>query len=319
MSLVRKHPIAVVIPSLCITMLGMTVFAQEAKFQQSSGENGLVCMEAENYSIIRESATDTYWEFVEEPLDFAGTGAMQALPAGQEVHKVLENAQSDAPVLRYAVNFVRTDSLYVWGRSSHVDGYDDSVWFGLDELIDGTQPLSYTTAEQTYANEWYWISYLMDGTNRAVLHVPSTGVHMFEIYMREPSYRIDKIVLTTNPDYNPGESDPMGPAETLVDTEVQSVENGPQEFQLAQNYPNPFNPSTMIEFTLAHKTTVHLNVYNTLGYKIKTLLSETREAGRHSISWDATANDGSQIGAGIYYYSMQADGVHQVCKMLYIK
>ncbi|MBN1561271.1 hypothetical protein JW998_13545, partial [candidate division KSB1 bacterium] len=129
----------------------------------------------------------------------------------------------------------------------------------------------------------------------------------------------DKIVLTTNPDYYPGDSDPTGPAETLVDTEVRSSENVPLEFNLAQNYPNPFNPSTMIEFTLARKTTVHLDIHNLLGLKIKTLLSETREAGRYSISWDATADDGSPVGAGIYYCSMQADDVHQVRKMLYMK
>ena len=304
---------------IILILIAFTVFAQEAKFQQMSDENGLVCMEAENYSGMRESATDTWWEFVEEPLDFSGTGAMQALPAGQEEHKDIANAQSDAPVLEYAVNFVSTDPVYVWARASHVDGYDDSVWFGLDELIEGTDPLSYATDEQSYANEWYWIRYLMSG-GRAIMQVPSTGVHVFELYMREPSFRVDKIVLTTSEDYLPDDEDTFGPPETLVDTEVNLFEDAsPQKFNLAQNYPNPFNPATMIEFSVPQKSSVTINIYNTLGDKIKTLLSRTMNAGTHSVVWDATDDSNLTVAAGIYYYSIQADEFYEVRKMLYIK
>ena len=51
---------------------------------------------------------------------------------------------------------------------------------------------------------------------KAVLNIESVGVHTFELYMREPSYKVDKIVLTTNADYIPDEDDEHGPAETLA-------------------------------------------------------------------------------------------------------
>ena len=76
MSNATKYRIAFILLPLVVIIFHINVIAQEAKFQQSSEDDGLVCMEAENYSIIKESATDTYWEFVEELLDFSGIGAM---------------------------------------------------------------------------------------------------------------------------------------------------------------------------------------------------------------------------------------------------
>jgi hypothetical protein len=286
---------------LSIFMFYNNINAQEAKFQQSSGDDGLVCMEAEHNSGMRESAVNSYWELTEDPADFSGTGAYQAFPAGFNDHKVITNAQTDAPVLKYAVNFVKTEPLYVWARSSHVDGFDDSVWFGFDGLIEGTQPLSYTTDEQTFSNQWYWISHFMDGT-RAVLNVPATGVHEFEIYMREPSYKVDKILLTLNPDFNPNEGDGMGPAETLVDTPVESSDgNMPTVFTLSQNYPNPFNPSTTIQYSLPTAEFVTLQVFDLAGKQVASLTNSFQTAGDYQVTW---TTDG--LPSGLYFYRLQA-------------
>jgi hypothetical protein len=310
MSRITKSLLTLTLVAFSIVMLVSNINAQEAKFQQSSGDDGLVCMEAEHNTDLRESAGESYWELTEDPADFSGTGAYQAYPAAYNDHKDIVNAQANAPVLEYAVNFVKTDQLYVWGRSSHVDGYDDSVWFGFDGLIEGTQPLSYTTEEQPFANEWYWISHFMDGT-RAVLVVPATGVHVFEIYMREPMYKIDKIVLTTNPDYNPGESDPMGPAETLVDTQVEStVGSAPTTFTLAQNYPNPFNPSTTIQYSLPTAEFVTLQVFDLAGKQVASLANSFQAAGNYQMTWTAEG-----LPSGLYFYRLQAGKFSETKKL----
>ena len=60
----------------------------------------------------------------------------------------------------------------------------------------------------------------------------------------------------------------------------------PSEFTLSQNYPNPFNQTTKIGFTLAKSGFVSLNIYDILGRKVKTLISETVSSGYKSVLWD---------------------------------
>jgi hypothetical protein len=92
--------------------------------------------------------------------------------------------------------------FYVWGRASHAGPNDDSVWFGSDGDIEGASALCFLVSEQDITNEWYYLNYLMN-ENRATLDIAEVGVKTFELYMREPRFRIDQIVLTTNSDYNP--------------------------------------------------------------------------------------------------------------------
>jgi hypothetical protein len=280
-------------------------------FVQTSDTDGLVSMEAENFTNMRESSGVTYWRPIADIINFSGTGAMQAKPDDNIDHKNIDNAQENAPVLEYSVKFVTAAPVYVWGRASHVDGYDDSIWFGLDGVIEPTGPLSYLTEEQPFANEWYWIRSFMN-SSRAVLNIPSAGVHTFELYMREPKFKIDKIVLTTNPDYIPDDNDPLGPPETLL-TDVASIDNTtvPDRISLSQNYPNPFNPSTTIDYSLSKSDMITLTIYNLVGQEVAMLVNKIQPAGNYKITWTA---DG--LPSGMYLYRLQAGNVAQTKKLI---
>jgi len=313
MSSVKKAHYAGSVIVLLLFGLQTCMLGQEAKFQQQDDENGLVCLEAENYSEYIEPSTG-YWELVEEPENFSGTGAMQALPAGFNDLKDLATGQSSAPILQYKVNFVKVDSVYVWIRSSHLDGYDDSVWIGFNGVIIGTAPITYTNAEQVYANEWHWINHWMgDEVNPARIEIPNSGVLVFEVYMREPSYKMDKILLTTNRDYVPEDA---GPVETLAgDTGVAAgAFAAPDGFALAQNYPNPFNPTTTIEFSLPKRSDVQMLLVNLSGQVVKELAAGSFAAGTHQVQLDA-----SSLAGGVYFYRLQAGNRLEVKKLVLAK
>ena len=97
--------------------------------------------------------------------------------------------------------------------------------------------------------------------------------------------------------------------------EEQPAAEVPTEFGLEQNYPNPFNPGTTIAFKLPHKAHVQLEVYNTLGQKVATLVDKQLNAGKYAFHFQAKG-----IPSGIYYYRLKAgkDFV-QMRKMLLLK
>ncbi len=86
-------------------------------------------------------------------------------------------------------------------------------------------------------------------------------------------------------------------------TAVEDVANIPVDFELEQNYPNPFNPATTISFSIHKAGEYRMEVFNTLGQKVRTLFSDYRDAGRYEIELDA-----SHFPSGIYFYSLQGEG-----------
>ena len=90
----------------------------------------------------------------------------------------------------------------------------------------------------------------------------------------------------------------------------------PSSFALHQNYPNPFNPSTTIEFDIQKKAFTDIAVFNMLGQRIATLVSEEFAPGRYATSWNGTASHGKDVSNGVYYVRMVAktsgaDGVEK--------
>jgi len=88
----------------------------------------------------------------------------------------------------------------------------------------------------------------------------------------------------------------------------------PASYQLAQNYPNPFNPSTTIEFSIPQLSYVKVEVFNTLGEKVSTLVSEELSAGNYKYDWNAT-----NLPSGIYYYTLTANSFTQTKKLVLLK
>lgn len=86
-------------------------------------------------------------------------------------------------------------------------------------------------------------------------------------------------------------------------TPVEEEPSVPESIALNQNFPNPFNPETTITYSLTVPGSVRLEVLDLLGRTVATLVNETRDAGTHSVRWDA-----SQSAGGIYFYRLAVAG-----------
>jgi endo-1,4-beta-xylanase len=91
-------------------------------------------------------------------------------------------------------------------------------------------------------------------------------------------------------------------------------EKYPNAFQLYDNYPNPFNPKTVISWQLPVSSHVELSIYNILGQKVATLVSETQPAGANKVEWDA-----SKFSSGMYFIKMQTQDFVGVKKCMLLK
>jgi len=93
----------------------------------------------------------------------------------------------------------------------------------------------------------------------------------------------------------------------------------PDEFIVHQNFPNPFNPETEIRFALTKDSHVVIDIYNTLGQQIATLIDTQYAAGFHSVRWDGRDRNGRPVSSGVYLYQIQAGEFSQVRKMSLIR
>jgi hypothetical protein len=93
----------------------------------------------------------------------------------------------------------------------------------------------------------------------------------------------------------------------------------PTEFGLKQNYPNPFNPETNIQFMVPKASNVSIEIFNILGQRVKSLVSESKEAGVYSVRWDGANEDGQNVPSGVYFYKMVAGDFAQTNKMIMLR
>jgi hypothetical protein len=88
---------------------------------------------------------------------------------------------------------------------------------------------------------------------------------------------------------------------------------------LRGNYPNPFNPETTINYDVKGIAPVKIEIYNTKGQLIRTLVNQTKAGGRYQIVWNGRDNNGNSVASGIYHYRMQAGDYQATRRMMLMK
>ncbi len=88
----------------------------------------------------------------------------------------------------------------------------------------------------------------------------------------------------------------------------------PAEYTLLRNYPNPFNPVTTIEFRLLRQSDICIDIYNINGAFIENLYNGNRDAGIHTIQWNA-----SSYPSGIYFVKLNSGNLQLTNKLLLLK
>ncbi len=90
----------------------------------------------------------------------------------------------------------------------------------------------------------------------------------------------------------------------------------PNIFTLQQNFPNPFNPSTEIAYTIPQTHNVTLKIYDLRGREITTLINNKQNAGKHTVTFDASQY---QLPSGVYIYRISSGAYFDIKKMILVK
>ena len=98
---------------------------------------------------------------------------------------------------------------------------------------------------------------------------------------------------------------------TNVATEDEAL---PNSFALHQNFPNPFNPTTTISYQISQPGQVVLEIFDTLGRRVATLVDGTQAAGPHTATFNA-----SDLSSGLYLYRLKAGDNVSTRKMILLK
>lgn len=88
---------------------------------------------------------------------------------------------------------------------------------------------------------------------------------------------------------------------------------------LGRNYPNPFNPTTTINFSLATNDNVEIEVFNSRGQRVVTLIDDYLSKGNHRVVWNGRDSNNREVSSGVYFYRMKTSSWSSTQKMLLIK
>lgn len=103
----------------------------------------------------------------------------------------------------------------------------------------------------------------------------------------------------------------------VVTSGTADVESGaPSATRLAYASPNPSARSTAIRFELAREGEVELDVYDTRGARVATLMRGVQGAGPHDVAWDGRDGSGRRCAAGVYLVRLRAGTYEGILKLV---
>ena len=269
--------------------------------QFNDGTVALVCSVADKWNILSVPLTVSDYRLL--TLYPGATAGAFFYDGTYQITDTLRNR------LAYWVKFTGTHSMPMQGKERTLDTFNLNEGWNLigslsspvsvKDIISSPGGLV-TSSFFGYSNGYAITDSIRPGFGYWVKVTQTGQLILTSQTQAQPSNRI-RIVEA-------GEKPPTPPGNGLAKTEI------PKYYLLAPAFPNPFNPSTTIHFELPFDSYVRLKVYNTLGQEIRTIVDDSRPAGRYEVQVDA-----SSFASGVYFYRLEAGPFSQTRKMILSK
>ena len=173
---------------------------------------------------------------------------------------------------------------YVWGiglNSLGLSGSGPNYQEGYCKVVPGSQTISGCIL-QTFV-------YYFPALNRWVPCNP------YQVGLNYKLWGIKRLINPTNPGEGKLTSNLL-----------------PRSLLIKSAYPNPFNSSTVFELEIPSESDYSLTLYNLLGERVKTLISDKLKPGFYSVRWDGSDNAGKDLSSGVYFCALSGCGKSSV-------
>lgn len=297
-ALLKSNYLLVIAMSLCYSVVN----AQTYVFTEPA--DGVTVIEAEHYYELRANPEGMDWAVSTDFAGYLDDGYMMAPPDISYGDGAI--AQADAPAIIYKVNFTTTGVHYFFARCSYANGNSDSYWLGIGDIAF-MRMNPYSEMAENF-DTWGW--HHSTTTEQSQFNIEEAGEYDVVVYQREQNFRLDKIVITTDPNTGPMGFDETGPDETMFVT-------GVNETYLSNSlriFPNPTGTFTNITFEVLERGDLKASIYNLTGQLVKVLMDDEVVPGYRELSWDVTAS--SNVSSGIYFLKIDHAGGTAVRKII---
>ena len=211
-----------------------------------------------------------------------------------------------------------------------VEGSDDDInipytvgwteageWLGytIQNVTPGTYDVSFSIAAPSSGGIFYA---QLEGQNLGVIDVPATGGwynwddipaqtvtlsegdKFLKIQIVQAGFNIQSITF-----------------DLVLNTDEKNL--NPQGFTLGKPYPNPFNPNVNLQLNMIEKKELLGYIYGIKGNLVRKLDYGELGAGTHELEWNGLNDRGHSVESGVYLFKIQADGLSQTRKMIFLK
>jgi len=231
-------------------------------------------------SLILDGTTKTTIDFLLHETDTVPNAA-----GGWNVFGIAANAAVAAnDLLGVTVKFIPG---YVYTATDTLNSKNYISFYSMEEMGDNTYP-NYTK------RDWNSSQIVSSSSTK-------TTSSWFGLYVPEwaytQSYSFENHLITYK---------------ITADAGFTGVENTTNNgLSVSQNRPNPFTGMTTVNYSLTKATNVNVIIYNVAGAKVMTINKGVQAAGSHKVEINA-----SDLQAGVYYYTLTADGYTVTKKMI---
>ena len=186
---------------------------------------------------------------------------------------------------------------------------------------------SFNNIEVSMQNDttFIFLNYSFNDANHSsylLKHTDSQGFISNDLLETNSSGDIVSLLSTSNTSLNPityrtyGDDKYYIKSGILTDiaSSISDTPNNISGYHLYQNRPNPVSDQTIISYTIPKTGIVRIDILNSTGDIISTIVNNRKTTGKHSTQFHT-----NNLSDGIYYIRMKSNGFYQTRKMIIIK